>query len=632
MKKINAFILAAGFGQRLRPITDHLPKPLLPIIGKPVIEHVLDNIAAICPERVGINMHHLYQQIIAWSETSLFSDKIQLFLEEQALGTGGALKNAEQFLRDSVFIVHNSDILTDIEIELLIKKHHNSKDLVTLAVHAHEKFNNVGIDGRGCVRQVGAMKGDEAGLCKIAFMGIAVYSPEFLDFLPKGDSSVVSAWVRAISAGYEIGTLDFSGEAWTDIGTPDAYAAAVFDALKKDGEAIYLHESIDCSRVELQGNVAIERGAFIEGPAVISNSIILTGTRIQGNTVISNSIAGPGYIAGLESNQATATLQSPLVSLFYGREAGPFGASCIGTGGSDRSYYRLRTKEGSAVLMKCSDKDKDFSRHIELSFFFSRHNVPVPAMLMRDAANKQALFEDLGDTSLYCRLKCIHTAGHIESLYRKVLDILIILHSTVTDHAAECPPLLDRLFDYEHLRWETTYFLERFIIGINNIDVLAAGGLAAELDRLAREVDSFKKSVVHRDFQCQNIMLTNGDIPWLIDFQGARFGPPAYDIASMLWDPYYRLPEDMRQGLIDYYIRRMKTESQEFDEEAFRKTILPCRLQRHMQALGAYGFLSKVKGKKYFLKYVPLALEYLKQETEIEKEAYPNLYALTAGL
>jgi aminoglycoside/choline kinase family phosphotransferase len=128
-----------------------------------------------------------------------------------------------------------------------------------------------------------------------------------------------------------------------------------------------------------------------------------------------------------------------------------------------------------------------------------------------------------------------------------------------------------------------------------------------ELHELAEKADAFPKTIVHRDFQSQNIMITDGDIPRLIDFQGARIGPPGYDVVSMLWDPYYRLNEDL-------------------------KTLLTCRLQRHMQALGAYGFLSSVKGKKYFLKHIPEGLQLLKEDSTQSQKEYPELYKLVNSL
>jgi aminoglycoside/choline kinase family phosphotransferase len=163
------------------------------------------------------------------------------------------------------------------------------------------------------------------------------------------------------------------------------------------------------------------------------------------------------------------------------------------------------------------------------------------------------------------------------------------------------------------------------------------------------KVDAFPKSVIHRDFQSQNIMITKRGIPRILDYQGARMGPPAYDLASILWDPYYRLEDNLRERLLNYYVAQMKkippptpplskggmgglSGNYQFVESEFKNSLLPCRLQRHMQALGAYGFLSKVKGKKYFLKYVPEGLRLLKEDVLLSKDKYPGLYDLTMKL
>ena len=127
-------------------------------------------------------------------------------------------------------------------------------------------------------------------------------------------------------------------------------------------------------------------------------------------------------------------------------------------------------------------------------------------------------------------------------------------------------------------------------------------------------------------------MITADGIPRVIDFQGARMAPPAYDVASMLWDPYHRLEDEVRERLIEYYIEEMKKALPGFNGKQFRETLIPCRLQRHMQALGAYGFLSVEKGKKYFLKHVPEALRLLKEETAAVKNEYPELYKLVQNL
>ena len=97
--------------------------------------------------------------------------------------------------------------------------------------------------------------------------------------------------------------------------------------------------------------------------------------------------------------------------------------------------------------------------------------------------------------------------------------------------------------------------------------------------------------------------------PRVIDYQGMRIGPPAYDIASILWDPYYPLDDNIRERLLEYYINRMTSFHSPIHPFTHSpidpETLTICRLQRHMQALGAYGFLSAVKGKRYFLEAYP---------------------------
>ena len=160
------------------------------------------------------------------------------------------------------------------------------------------------------------------------------------------------------------------------------------------------------------------------------------------------------------------------------------------------------------------------------------------------------------------------------------------------------------------------------------MDVRNRQALNEEFHRLAQNVDRFPKGVIHRDFQSQNIMVLSNSLPRVIDFQGARMAPPAYDVASILWDPYHRLDDGIRERLVAYYVSEMKRQSAGFNEALLRKSLIPCRLQRHMQALGAYGFLSAVKGKKYFLKHVPEALRLLKEAISSAKDEYPELCKL----
>ena len=196
----------------------------------------------------------------------------------------------------------------------------------------------------------------------------------------------------------------------------------------------------------------------------------------------------------------------------------------IGTGGSDRKYYRIKRNGTTEVLMQCSTSDPDFQRHLEYTQFFQKYSIPVPKLLHVETEKTSAMFEDLGDLSLYSYLKCPRKQEEIEEMYKRVIDILILMHTAVTEHITECPLLQNRVFDYEHLRWETSYFIERFVEGIRDIRLKNLSALNNEFHRLALNVDSFPKTVIHRDFQSQNIMIAKGGIPRVVDYQGARDG------------------------------------------------------------------------------------------------------------
>jgi NDP-sugar pyrophosphorylase family protein/aminoglycoside/choline kinase family phosphotransferase len=620
---LSIFILAAGHGERLRPITDYIPKPLLPILGKPVLESVLERVSALGVNKIGINLHHKKGDIEKWVRQSAFSDRIELFPEDPVLGTGGALKNAEGLLKKSTFLVHNSDILSDIDLAGLVAYHLSSENLATLAVHDCPEFNKLEVNRKGFLKGIGTSQESK----KLAFTGIAVYQPDFLKILPPGVSSVVDAWRKAIYEGCRIGTFDVTGCRWTDIGTPVSYAKAVIAELRENGETVYIHPSVKgCKHIGIDGYVVVENNSILSKGASLRNCIVLQKSHVSEGTCHENCILGPGFKIDLRESD-----------LFDTANPGTF---LIGTGGSDRKYYRVRKGRRSTVLMQSHKDDPDFERQIEYTHFFRKYSVPVPELLRATTQKESASFEDLGDLSLYGWLKCPREKRQKEKVYRQLIDILVLIHTVATEHVSECPLLQNRIFDYEYLRWETDYFIERFVCGIRNIRIRNLSALKDEFHRLAARVDSFRKTIIHRDFQSQNIMMTKEKNPKILDYQGARIGPPAYDIASILWDPYYRLDDDLRERLVDYYLKHVPTPYPPFSkggqggifEKEFRDTVLPCRLQRHMQALGAYGFLSSVKGKKYFLKYVPEALRLLREDLANAKKEFPLLDVLVRKL
>ena len=136
-------VLAAGFGRRLRPLTDHMPKPLLPVGGRPMIEYTLLLLKKYGLTEVIINLHHCGDQIIkTLGDGSRLGLSIAYSTEKgEALGTGGGIKKAASFFEQSTFIVVNGDILIDIDLDKLISFHHAKQGLATLVLRETDDFS-----------------------------------------------------------------------------------------------------------------------------------------------------------------------------------------------------------------------------------------------------------------------------------------------------------------------------------------------------------------------------------------------------------------------------------------------------------------------------------------------------------
>jgi aminoglycoside/choline kinase family phosphotransferase len=180
-------------------------------------------------------------------------------------------------------------------------------------------------------------------------------------------------------------------------------------------------------------------------------------------------------------------------------------------------------------------------------------------------------------------------------------------------------------FGEDLYRWERDYFREHFVLGVCGIkpEPSFERMLDAELSALAGRLSQTGRGLVHRDLQSQNVMIRGGD-PFLIDFQGMRFGSPFYDLGSLLCDPYVALAEGEREELLSFYYE-LTPEGVAWD--AFRNYFWEASAQRLMQALGAYGFLGRRKGLKGFLDHIPAGLRNLSRATE-QAASLPHLQEL----
>jgi NDP-sugar pyrophosphorylase family protein len=617
---IKAFILSAGFSTRLRPITEHIPKPLLPLAGEVLLEYVYRLLKLSGAEQIGINLHYKAEQIEKFIRNSNL--EATLFHEREILNTGGALYNAKDFLKDSIFIVHNADIYWDGNIKNAINEHIKRGNAITLLVHDHAPDNKLFIDEEGNFKGIKSktFKTDSSinsilpvSRQALAFTGVAIYSPEVLDFLPEGPSSVIDLWLKAENKGLKVRGFLSKYNFWHDIGTPHNYARAVFDKLKRNFSSLYVApDSSGCELIKTEGYVVIEKDVKIKKPFTGKNIIILPHTEFKANEEdVSDCIICRDLIISISGWQNQ-------------REA-------LTHGGSTRRYFR----EKGRVICEWDKISDEFEKTVHFGKFLRDKGFPVPEIIHINRFQNLIIFEDLGDLTLYSWLQCKRKKEEILAVYKQIIEKIINLHWKISYSATKFEIILPE-FDYDYFRWESDYFLKECVSAVFGIKISEFSndfkeGLKGELDSIAEKLSKAEKVILHRDLQSQNIMLKDNKV-YFIDYQSARWGPSAYDLASLLWDPYVELEEEIRQELVNLYIHQALSlqpsasvspkshgligASLRLQPETFTEELSLCRIQRHMQALGAYGFLALKKGKRNFLKFIPSALKMLYQDIQ----------------
>jgi NDP-sugar pyrophosphorylase family protein len=283
---MKAMILAAGLGTRLRPLTEKRPKALMPVANKPILARVIEYLKAHGVSEIVVNAHHHHGQLLNYIDSGRpFGLPIQVRVEEEILGTGGGIKNTEDFWDEAPFLVINGDVLTDIDCAEAYENHLKSGALVTLVLHDCEPFNQIQVDDRGNILDIA--KQNLAG--RLAFTGIHIISPDLLSHIPRGVFyDIIASYRNLISSGNQVRGFISRSHHWRDIGSLQSYIEANRE-LAASKFMIHPGCEIDPS-AKLEDWAVVGEKSVLEKGAILRASILWEGVKVRKDVRIVNSV------------------------------------------------------------------------------------------------------------------------------------------------------------------------------------------------------------------------------------------------------------------------------------------------------------------------------------------------------
>ncbi|MBI3449580.1 MAG: phosphotransferase [Acidobacteria bacterium] len=299
---------------------------------------------------------------------------------------------------------------------------------------------------------------------------------------------------------------------------------------------------------------------------------------------------------------------------------------------SDRAFFRIRLATMSPLVAMVHPEPfrLDDLPYFVHGRFLKEIGADVPEIVGSYPGEGILLLQDLGDATLMAHLMTA-SPDRRHFLYRQAVQILAHLQSEGTRALSPDLPAARTALDRDRLLFELRFFAEHYVTGLLGSPLMpaAAADLDAWLESLAETVAGYDRVLCHRDYHSRNLMV-RGDRLYMVDFQDARMGPYTYDLASLLRDSYVRLPEELIEEMLDFFLevtgRSQPGEARpgSFEEE-FERTCL----QRNIKAIGTFAYQAVVKGNRGYLPSIPPTLESIR--TNLERRGERGILELFEG-
>ena len=339
--------MAAGVGSRLEPLTTQVPKPMVPIANRPVMEHIFDLLRTHGITDVISNLHYQAEKIQAhFGDGSQIGMNLQFHEEKELSGDAGGVRACAEFLRGGTFVVLMGDLLTDADLTKVIAEHKAKKALATIAVKQVPDVRHFGVvvmDESGFIKGFQEKPEPEVALSNYASTGIYILEPEVFDHIPKTGQFGFGRQLfpNLVELGLPVLGVSIDEYYWSDVGTIGQYRSSNFDALdgkvrlnmsgerqpncimeagssvssdaRIEGKLYLGRNSHIAPSVTIKGYVLIGDNCRIENNAVLDNTIVWSNTVVERGAVLTNSVVGLNCTvpAGTTHNEIASVSLAP---------------------------------------------------------------------------------------------------------------------------------------------------------------------------------------------------------------------------------------------------------------------------------------------------------------------------------